>query len=167
MDPLGTNPFQILTFIVAPAILTNGSSVMALSVSNRFARAIDRARTLSRELEAKQDTQDPRTPLLERQLSLTGKRVLLLVRALTAFYLSVGCFAAASLISLLGAVLFIAHQDLLRQVFLAIGLCAGAIGVGGLVCGSGILVYETRTALRTLVEETELMLKGSGKQAGP
>ena len=31
MDPLATNPFGILRFIVAPAILTNASSAMALS----------------------------------------------------------------------------------------------------------------------------------------
>ena len=42
MDPLITNPFAVLTFIAAPAILTNASSVMALGTSNRFARAIDR-----------------------------------------------------------------------------------------------------------------------------
>ena len=51
MDPLATNPFGILTFIVAPAILTNASSVMALGTSNRFARAIDRARALSSQVE--------------------------------------------------------------------------------------------------------------------
>lgn len=47
MEGLGTNPLGILTFIVAPAILTNASSVMALGTANRFARAIDRARELS------------------------------------------------------------------------------------------------------------------------
>ena len=29
MDPLVTNPFAVLTFIAAPAILTNASSVIA------------------------------------------------------------------------------------------------------------------------------------------
>ena len=38
MDGLGANPLGILTFIVAPAILTNASSVMALGTANRFAR---------------------------------------------------------------------------------------------------------------------------------
>ena len=39
-DTVGINPFGILTFIVAPVILTNASSVMALGTSNGFARAI-------------------------------------------------------------------------------------------------------------------------------
>ena len=51
MDPLAANPFAVLTFIVAPAILTNASSVMALGTSNRFARAIDRARSLATALQ--------------------------------------------------------------------------------------------------------------------
>ena len=38
-----TNPFTVLTFIAAPAVLTNASSVLALGTSNRFARVIDRA----------------------------------------------------------------------------------------------------------------------------
>ena len=55
---LENNPFGILTFIVAPAILTNASSIMALGTSNRFARAIDRARSLLAEMErAKNDSE--------------------------------------------------------------------------------------------------------------
>ena len=52
MDPVAFNPLSILTFIVAPAILTNASSVMSLGTANRFARAIDRARSLSAEIRA-------------------------------------------------------------------------------------------------------------------
>lgn len=37
------SPFQILTLIVAPAVLTNSSAVLSLSTSNRFARAVDRS----------------------------------------------------------------------------------------------------------------------------
>ena len=50
MDPQ-TNPFAVLSLIVAPAILTNAASVLVMSTSNRLARAIDRARDLARELE--------------------------------------------------------------------------------------------------------------------
>ena len=50
MDPQ-VNPFAVLSFIVAPAVLTNASSVLALSTSNRLARAVDRARELSKQLE--------------------------------------------------------------------------------------------------------------------
>jgi hypothetical protein len=40
-DP--TNPYAALSLIVAPAVLTNASSVLVLSTSNRLARAVDRA----------------------------------------------------------------------------------------------------------------------------
>ena len=84
MDAVGTNPFGILTFIVAPAILTNASSVMALGTSNRFARAIDRARTLATQIEGK-DPNEPKTASIIRRMKFTERRSLLLVRVLTAF----------------------------------------------------------------------------------
>src|ERR1700674_4295699 len=115
MDP---NHFSILTFIVAPAILTNASSIMALGTSNRFARTIDRARALSSQVEGKEHDRDPEIALRMRQLRVAERRALLLVRALTAFYLSVGSFAAASLVSLLGAVFFVAHSEALHNATL-------------------------------------------------
>src|SRR5437588_9007866 len=100
MDGFGTNPFGMLTFIVAPAILTNASSVMALGTANRFARAIDRARDLAAQVDGKEQDRDPEMALRIRQLRYAERRALVLVRALTAFYLSLGSFAAASLVSL-------------------------------------------------------------------
>jgi hypothetical protein len=41
-----TNPFAVLSLIVAPAILTNASCVLVMSTSNRLARVVDRARNL-------------------------------------------------------------------------------------------------------------------------
>ena len=79
MEPLGSNPFAILTFIAAPAILTNASSVMALGTSNRFARAIDRARGLAADLEAPGRSL-PEVALRSRQLTYASRRVLILVR---------------------------------------------------------------------------------------
>jgi Protein of unknown function (DUF2721) len=46
------NPFAVLSFIVAPAVLTNASSVLTMSTNTRLAGAVDRARELSRQLEA-------------------------------------------------------------------------------------------------------------------
>lgn len=161
MDALGTNPLGILTFIVAPAILTNASSVMTLGTSNRFARAIDRARSLAAEVEGKEGGPDPIVALRTRQLRIAERRVLLIVRALTAYYLSVGAFAAASLVSLLAAVFFVAGQELLRHITLAVALAAGVTGVFGLAIGSAILVWESRLALRILQEETEHSLRRS------
>src|SRR5271157_4475553 len=50
--PLASNPFAVLTAVVAPAILTNASSVLALGTSNRLARVVDRTRVVAAELSA-------------------------------------------------------------------------------------------------------------------
>jgi hypothetical protein len=158
MDPVNANPFGILTFIVAPAILTNASSVNVLSTSNRLARSMERARAISTQIEENEGEPNSGNDVRLKLLQFAERRTLIIVRALTCFYVSIGSFAAASLISLLGALFVAAQQDLLRQVTLAISLCAGIIGVGGLTCGSGLLVFETRMALRGMTEETKFLL---------
>jgi len=52
---MDSNPFAILSLIVAPAILTNATSVLVMSTSNRLARGVDRARELSKQLEGTTD----------------------------------------------------------------------------------------------------------------
>jgi hypothetical protein len=163
MTAWDANPFAILTFIAAPAILTNASSVMALGTSNRFARAVDRARALAR-AEPRGDPAE--AALRDRQLAAVGRRGLLLVRALTAFYLSVGSFAAASLVSLLGAAAVVVQQSELRAVSFGVALAAGVAGVGGLVTGSAILVFETRLTLRILRDELAFRRKQVSRAAG-
>ena len=50
MAPFSDNPFAALTIVVAPAILTNASSVLCLGTANRLARVVDRTRVVSAEL---------------------------------------------------------------------------------------------------------------------
>ena len=59
----------------------------------------------------------------------------------------------------LAAVFVLAERDLLRHIALGIGLCAGMLGIGGLVVGAGLLVWETRLTLQILGEETEHLLR--------
>jgi hypothetical protein len=151
------NPFAVLTLIAAPAVLTNASAVMSLTTSNRFARAVDRARTLAKELHTKKDTPDHLTAHRFRQLTYANRRALLLVRALTAFYISLGAFAAAAITSLVGAVVVMLGASGAAAVAELIALGVGAVGVGGLVTGSGVLVYETRLTLAIIREETQVI----------
>ena len=44
------NPFAALTFIAAPALLTNASSLLLMGTTNRLARAVDRVRALASHL---------------------------------------------------------------------------------------------------------------------
>ncbi len=59
MAALADNPFAALTIVVAPAVLTNASSVLCLGTGNRIARVVDRTRVLNAEL-ATLGTDDPR-----------------------------------------------------------------------------------------------------------
>jgi len=156
MPDWSDNPFALLTFIAAPAILTNSSSVMTMGTSNRFARSIDRTRALVALVENKRANPDDDLTLYLKLLKTAERRTHMLVRALTCFYLAVGSFAAAALISLIGAAFFMAHLETLRMACLIVALLSGLLGVGGLVCGSTILVFESRMTLRMLMDESEM-----------
>jgi hypothetical protein len=157
MPPAAASPFTLLSLIAAPAVLTNASSVLALGTSNRFARAIDRARTLSQQLESKRSESDPLTPLRIEQLNRTEERAILLLQALRTFYTSLGAFAAAALVSLLGATLAASEHHIIYQVALWLALASGIVGVTGLVIGCSLLVHETRLAVINVSEEAALL----------
>src|ERR1700761_7203731 len=96
------NPFALLTLVAAPALLTNATSVLALSTINRILRSGDRMRALSAQLE------DPKTTPAKRQFLLAQvgrveKQALLQLRGLHSIYIALGCFASAVLVSILGA----------------------------------------------------------------
>jgi hypothetical protein len=156
---MDTNPFGILTFIVAPAILTNASSVNALATSNRLGRATDRARAISSLLEGHKDESDPWRMAYLQILGYAERRIKFLVRALTCFYLSIGAFASASLVSLFGAVFFVEEWQLCGMAAMALSIAAGVIGVAGLAYGSALLVWETRVTLQSVSTETEFLLR--------
>jgi hypothetical protein len=146
------NPFAVLSLIAAPAILTNASSVLAMSTSNRLARAVDRARDLAKQLEATHDYSSVEAERRVMELSAAERRAELLVAALQRFYIALGGFALAALISLLGAVLAAIE---IPQVVLTLelaGVAAGLLAVGALVHGALTLVRETRIALFVLRE---------------
>ena len=155
-SPVGDNPFAVLTLIAAPAVFTNASSVLALGTGNRLARVVDRTRQLTNQLrDASQNTSETEMDL--RHITRLEQRASRLVRAMGYFYTSIGSFAAASLISIFGAVL--AGQQS-RVPFVVIGglsFIAGSVGFVGLVVGCSLLVGETHLALRSLSEEAQLV----------
>lgn len=155
MAPLPSNPFAVLSFIVAPAILTNSSTVLILSTSNRLARAVDRARALSKELDASQDPGSEVDAQRLRELTVVERRSVLLVRALRIFYLAVSGFASAALLSLAGAVLAEGAPAWVATVLGYLVIAAGLVAVGSIIFGSVLLVRETRMAVEILSEQTE------------
>ena len=152
MDP---NPFAVLSLIVAPAILTNSSSVLIMSTSNRLARGADRARELSKQLEGTDDLSTVEAQRRLKELSAAEERTLLLLRSLRSFYVALGAFAFAAFVSLLGAV---TAQVKLAVIVLPLelaGVAAGFVAVAALVNGSVLLLRETRIAVRVVSERAD------------
>ncbi|HEX2249468.1 MAG TPA: DUF2721 domain-containing protein, partial [Gemmatimonadales bacterium] len=151
------NPFAALSLIVAPAVLTNASSILVLSTSNRLARAIDRARTLAAQLELPSGIPGRFTGLRLKELASSEQRALMLLNALRLFYASLGAFAGAALTSLVGAALSEGEYQTLSATVEAVAVAAGVIGVAGLLLGCVLLLRETRLAVLVVSEEATLL----------
>src|SRR5258705_860835 len=92
MDP-HLNPFSVLSWIIAPALLTNACTLLILSTANRLARAVDRTQELSSKLE---DGADPASPVAIRrrgELAAHEQRSFMLLAALRSYYVACGSFA--------------------------------------------------------------------------
>jgi hypothetical protein len=149
MDP---SPFAALSLIVAPAMLTNACSVFILSTSNRFARVVDRARALTRELSEAEDLTTPIAVQQLRELTVAEERSVLLVRALRSTYLALSAFAAATLLSLLGAVLQARYVTLIWTSEV-LAVLSGVLAAASLMRGAVLLVRETRLAAGVLTDQ--------------
>ena len=152
--PFSENPFAALTTVVAPAILTNASSVLCLGTANRLARVVDRTRVVSAEL-AHVASNAETFVAGQRKLEALRVRWTLVLRALKSFYMSLGSFAAATLISLFGSVFATSGLHLAFPFIALLGLVSGTVGVAGLVFGCTIMVRETRLAIQNLEEEAQ------------
>jgi len=151
------NPFAILTFISAPAVLTNASCVLLFGTGNRYGRAIDRVHDLAGFVERKATVDEGELRLRIRQLSAAETRTLLIVRALTCFYSAVAGFVASTLVSLIGAVLVFAGIRLGVEVAFALAFLTGSLGVLARITGAIMLARETRFSFQVLHEERSFL----------
>lgn len=164
MDPQ-TSPLAVLSMIVAPAVLTNASSVLAMSTTNRLARATDRARELARQLEQTPDFSSAETARRLRELTATEHRTMMLLSALRSFYFALGSFAAGTLFALLAAIVVPMNGDAAVRLLQFAGLAAGLLALSALVHGSMVLVRETRIVVRVLQERAASVRARVGKDA--
>jgi hypothetical protein len=155
MDTWTTSPFAALTIIVAPAILTNASSVLSLGTGNRIARVVDRTRVLAAEL-AGIEPGSPHAVAVRGHLGRLRVRGHLLLRALRCFYASIGAFAASALISVVGSLAATTTGEGVFLSMAALSLVSGTVGVAGLVIGCGLMVRETQLAVQFLDQEANL-----------
>jgi hypothetical protein len=158
MEPpfLHESPFAVLTFIAAPALLTNASSLLAMSTINRMLRTRDRMQSLFAQSESPPKNEADATRLMA-QVDRVEKQGVLLLRALYFIYLALGAFAAATLVTLLGAALVQFQGAFWFRFLVGLGLLLGFAGVGGLVSGSMTLFRATQISLVNIKEEAALI----------
>jgi hypothetical protein len=149
----GADPFSILTVVVAPAVLTNASSVLALGTNNRLARVADRGHIVTAEL-AKLDPGAARHTILVAEIPVLQTRAQLLLQALRCFYLGLGLFASSALISIAGSITVYFGRPLAFQIAVGICVVCGASAVIALVCGCLLMIRETQLAVRSLTAAT-------------
>ncbi|MGZ4967164.1 MAG: DUF2721 domain-containing protein [Chthoniobacterales bacterium] len=163
IDYLAQNPFAALSLIAAPAILTNASSVLALSTSNRFLRAGERMRAVAAELQSKGPGEEH--TFLLTQAGRIERQALLLLTALKGAYVALASFAAASLISIVGAGFASFTLAAASHITVTLALVVGFIGVGGIVVACLHLFRATRLSLLNISEEAALIRKRETSRA--
>lgn len=159
------NPFSALSLIVAPAVLTNACSVLALGTSNRLARVVDRSRVITDWLKRDRPTphedsavlvDESESALYLRELTASQQRALMLIRALRLFYAALGSFACCALLSVLGAAAASGFPASVVSGAELMAVLAGSNGVLSIVRGTILLVQETTSAVRILEEQIRL-----------
>lgn len=153
-DPtnLAQNPFALLSLIAAPAVLTNASSVLAMSTSNRFLRASERMRGLTSRYDEKMP--EAARLLMVKQIARVERQAIMLLNALRSTYVAIGSFVSASLISIIGG--GVATSTKLHDaftIFAGLALVVGLFGAAGLVWACFNLLGATRLALLNMTDE--------------
>jgi Protein of unknown function (DUF2721) len=158
---VANNPFAVLTAIVAPAILTNASSVLALGTSNRLGRVVDRTRIVADDV-ASYAVDTPEHQAWSSQLRALEVRAHMLIRALRFFYAALGLFAASALVSVAGSTAAYYGYRLGFQACAGLAILTGASAVVGLTVGCSLMVHETNMAVQSLTEESKLRIAMRG-----
>jgi Cu/Ag efflux pump CusA len=140
--------------------------MLCLGTNNQLGRIVDRTRIVSSQLTSLAST-DESCPFYQHQLQVLEVRWTLVLRALKLFYTSLGSFAAAALISLVGAVLTSSALHAAFIVIALLGLSSGTVGVAGLVIGCAAMVKETRLAVENLAKETSSANRQAHKEKSP
>jgi hypothetical protein len=156
------SPFAILTAIVAPAVLTNACSVLALGTANRVARVVDRTRAVTAEI-ANHEPGSELYAMLSHQLALLRVRGRLLVRALRFAYMALGGFASSALIAVIGGALTHFRYAPAMKLAAVVGLTIGVLSVSGLAMACAFMVRETTLAIDNLAEEANAYSKAMAK----
>lgn len=165
MDNVGHSPFAALTMIVAPAMLTNASCVLAMSTINRMLRTRERMRELLTDSEDDSSRSADEIQRAERQVDRVERQATLLLGALASIYVALGSFALATLVSLLGAAFSTVADQMVFRALAVFGFVLGVLGVCGLVFGCARLFHATQLSLLNIREEAEVIRDRRAKRA--
>ena len=160
------NPFGVLTAIVAPAILTNASSVLALGTSNRLGRVVDRTRIVAREV-ASYAVESAEYKAWMGQLKTLEKRAQLLLRALRLYYAALGLFASTALVSVGGSMGAYYGAKTIFVLSGALAFLTGVLAVVGLSVGCVLMVHETRLGVLSLEVEAQIRIQLPARPGAP
>ena len=144
------SPFAPLTFVVAPALLTNASSVLAMSTVNRMIRAHERMHGFFARSEA-----GDLPEVFLAQVDRVEKQAAMLLRALHSIYVALAAFACATLVTLLGTGLLSFISVSWIHILAAVGVALGFVGIGGLVVGCLNLFRATYLSVLNIRDEAE------------
>lgn len=150
------SPFAVLTLIGAPALLTNTSSVLALSTTTRMLRTRERMEALFAKSAAGGLSSSESARLVDT-VNRVEIQAGLLLRSLHAIYVALASFSAATLVTLLGAALAPYQGALWFRGLTWMGLGLGLAGVSGLVFGCMKLFQATQLSLLMTREEAGLI----------
>lgn len=118
---------QILTASIAPVIVISGIGLLLLSITNRYGRAIDRARMLMRELQGG-EAGGADTRHLEDQLRHTHQRARLLRGSMVYSSASI-FFVTLTILSLFAEQVFQLHVDFVALPFFALCMISLVISI--------------------------------------
>jgi|SRR5579883_105691 len=154
IDFLGAG--QILGAMITPALLISASGTLALSTANRLGRVVDRIRALNDMAESLPDgvitpeVVDKRT-LIADQIRWHTQRLQLLQHTLVTIYSAISMLVGASLTVGLSA----STQWALGWIPVVFGLS----GAFALLIAAGMLIRESRLAVRGAVVEIDYVRK--------
>ncbi len=112
-----TSVVQILTACIAPVIVISGIGLLLLSITNRYGRAIDRARLIMRELQS-HDASSADIRHLEEQLRHTHQRARILRASMIYGSLSI-FFVSLMILSFFAEQVFQLQTDFVALPFFA------------------------------------------------
>lgn len=148
------NPFAVMTFIAAPAILTNASSILTLSTSTRLMRCLDRINQLTEKIDSGELSLELRQTYF-KQIQLSHRQSRQFLVALRAIYATLASFAIASFMAIIGAAIASFSPHSVIEGFGIASLVAGGFGVFGFVWSSINLIKASRITLVIMQEDMQ------------